>query len=126
MAAPVTNFNSSADFVQIRQGLQHSQVRNITLPNLLNAVTLNNGAVWTGNTGAGGFQLMAAANQKMGFWGATPIVRPAGTGELVGLLGNAATVTNAANFNSNGNTGNAAYNLNDIVKALKTAGLLTS
>jgi hypothetical protein len=90
---------------------------------LTGTLTSGNGAKITGNTGAGG--IMTAANQRLGFFNVTPIVQPAGTGELVGMAGNGATNANAANMTANGNTGNAAYSLNDVVKALKTIGLLT-
>jgi hypothetical protein len=64
------------------------------------------------------------SNQKLGLWGATPVIQPAGKGELLGLNGNAATAANATNMNSNGNVGNSQYGLNDLVKALKQAGVL--
>ncbi len=65
-------------------------------------------------------------SQKLGLWGATPIFQPAGVGELIGTGGNAANTILATNMNSNGNTGNAAYTMNDIVKALKLAGIMKS
>ncbi len=80
-----------------------------------------------GNTIVGtstGSKIATNSNQKLAFWGATPIVQPAGSGELIGILNNAATNVNATNMTSNGNTGTAAYSFNDVVKALKTAGLL--
>lgn len=67
-----------------------------------------------------------AANQKMGNWGATPIVQPSGTGELLGFTGNAATNANAVNFASNGNVGTKSYSLGDVVKAMKAKGDLAS
>lgn len=66
------------------------------------------------------------ANQKLGAWGATPIVQPSGTGELVGMNGNAVTAAQAANMNANGNNGTKYYTLNDVVKALKAAGWLAA
>ena len=64
--------------------------------------------------------------QLMSFWGGTPVVQPAFTGELVGLNGNAATNINATNMNSNGNVGSTNYTFNDLVKDLKTAGIIKS
>jgi hypothetical protein len=77
-----------------------------------------------------GTMIGTAANQKLGFYGATPVVQPAGAGEAAGAAGlqanNVATVTYVANTsNFSGNTGNAKYTINDIVKALKQAGFLT-
>lgn len=73
-----------------------------------------------------GTMLGNANTQKLGLWGATPVVQPSGTGELLGLNGNAATAANATNMNSNGNVGSTAYTLNDLVKALKQAGVIKS
>jgi hypothetical protein len=73
-----------------------------------------------------GSKLGTAANQKLGFWNATPVVQPSGTGELLGFTGNAATNANAVNFAANGNNGSKSYSLGDIVKALKNAGILAA
>ncbi len=88
--------------------------------------TYANGAIITANTGNGGLTIGGAANQKIGLWGATPIIKPSGTGELLGLNGFANTAIFATNMNSNGNTGNTAYTFNDVIKALKTSGILTA
>lgn len=71
-----------------------------------------------------GSQFGTAANQKIALWGATPIIQPSGIGELVGILGFADNAANATNMNSNGNTGTRRYTFNDVIKALKTAGIL--
>lgn len=78
-----------------------------------------------------GTQIGTANTQKAGFWGATPIVQPAGTAETAGIAGlqgsgtaTTSYVSNTTNFN--GNTGSKAYTVNDIVKALKTAGILAA
>ncbi len=94
---------------------------NMSLANTLTMGDASNVALNTGN----GSRVGTAANQKLGLWGATPIVQPAGTAELVGSVGNAATNANAVNMTSNGNTGSAAYSFNDVVKAMKKAGMLT-
>lgn len=66
------------------------------------------------------------ANQKQSFYGATPVTQPNGVGELLGLNGNAATAANATNMNSNGNLGSRYYNYNDLIKDLKTLGVLAT
>lgn len=85
---------------------------------------LTNFALGTGS----GTRIGTAANQKLAFYGETPIVQPASTGETAGsasLIANnnasSVYVTNVSTFN--GNLGNKAYTLNDIVKILKTSGL---
>jgi hypothetical protein len=88
----------------------------ITLADLRNvAVGTTNGTILAANNA-----------QKLGLWGATPIVQPAGTGELLGLNGNAATAANATNMNTNGNIGSTYYSFIDVVKAMKQAGVLKS
>lgn len=72
---------------------------------------VTNGLIFGGNT-----------NQKMGEFGVTAVIQPASKGELLGMNGNAATNANAVNMNSNGNVGNNAYTLSDVVKALKQMG----
>lgn len=78
-----------------------------------------------------GSQIGTAANQKLGLWGATPVIQPATTVDAIGVNGmfnNLCTVSqyilNTSNFN--GNVGNTTYTINAIVKALKQAGILTS
>jgi len=72
-----------------------------------------------------GTKLGTATSQKIGFWNATPIVQPSGTGETVGFTAGAGTpVTDASTFT--GNVGATAYRLSDIVKALKNAGLIAA
>ena len=67
--------------------------------------TMTNSAVLTANTGAGGFKIGGAANQRISLWGVSPVVQPSTTGELLGLNGFADTAANATNMNSNGNSG---------------------
>ena len=72
-----------------------------------------------------GTKLGTATTQKLGFWNATPIVQPSGTGETAGFTAGAGTpVTDASTFT--GNVGATAYRLSDIVKALKNSGLMAS
>ncbi len=85
--------------------------------------TMANNANFATNATTG--SMFATNNsQKVGFWGATPIIQPSGTGEVVGMVGNASNVICATNMTSNGNVGTKAYSMNDIVKALKNEGLL--
>lgn len=60
---------------------------------------------------------------KVGFFGATAVVRQNGTGETAGFSANIGTaVKDDSTFT--GNVGATAYRINDIVKALKNYGLL--
>jgi len=86
-------------------------------------LTITDGGNITVGTSTG-TQVATNASQKLGFWGATAVVQPSSSGELIGLNGNAATAANATNMNSNGNLGSTNYDLNDLVKALKTVGIL--
>lgn len=62
---------------------------------------------------------------KVGFFGATAVVRQNGTGESAGFSANVGTaVKDDSTFT--GNVGATAYRINDIVKALKNYGLLAS
>ena len=72
-----------------------------------------------------GSQIGIASTDKIGLWGATPVVQPSGTGETVGFTAGAGTgVNDDSTFT--GNVGATAYRINDIVKALKQAGILAS
>lgn len=72
-----------------------------------------------------GTQIGTATTQKLGFFAASPIVQPAGTGETVGFTAGAGT---AAKDDSTftGNVGTKAYRISDIVKALKNLGLIAA
>lgn len=104
---------------------------NITATNVSINSALNmaaNGTVTMGTntniavSATGGTRFATNATQLISLYGVTPVVQPAGTGELLGLNGNAATAANATNMNSNGNLGTKYYGINDIVKALKQLG----
>ena len=58
----------------------------------------------------------------LGFFGATPVVRPATTGTATGFTAGGTAVGDSSTFT--GGTGSTAYRISDIVKALKNLGLL--
>lgn len=81
---------------------------------------LTNFSLGTGS----GTRIGTAPNQKLGLFAVTPVIQPASTGEIVGGGGNGATNANTVNATFNGNLGNTAYTINDIVKGLKQLGAL--
>jgi hypothetical protein len=71
-----------------------------------------------------GVSVATAGTQKIGFYGATPIVRPTGTG-LTGLAGVGSSSTHVLLYTTfDGDLGSTAYAIGDIVKALKQLGLI--
>lgn len=98
----------------------------ITNASLSGVLTAGNGATIVGNASAGGLTIGTNNTQRIALFGLTPIVQPAGTGELIGTLGMADTTANATNMNSNGNVGTKRYSLNDTIRALKQLGVLQS
>jgi parallel beta-helix repeat protein len=72
-----------------------------------------------------GTKIGTATTQKLGFYNATPVIQPSTTGTTSGFTAGAGSaVDSAATFT--GNTGSIAYTIGDIVKALKTLGLLAA
>lgn len=71
----------------------------------------------------GGVQVGQSATDKVGFFGETPVVQPSSTGETTGFTAGSGT---AANDDSTftGDVGSTAYTIGDIVKHLKTLGLI--
>lgn len=64
-------------------------------------------------------------DDEIGFFGATPVSQPSGTGETTGFTAGSGTgVNDESTFT--GNVGSTAYRINDIVKALKNLGLIAS
>jgi hypothetical protein len=70
-----------------------------------------------------GTKIGTATSQKIGFFNATPVVQPATTGTTTGTSGGSGTALHA-NATFTGGVGSTAYTVGDIVKALKTLGLL--
>lgn len=76
---------------------------------------------------SGGLKLAVTNAQAMGLWGATPVVQPASTGTTTtGFTANASANALFAESTFTGNVGATAYTVSDIIKNLKTAGILAS
>lgn len=74
-----------------------------------------------------GSKIGTGATQLIGFWNATPVVQPASTGTTTaGFTANASANAVFAESTFTGNTGATAYTISDVVKNLKTAGLLAA
>lgn len=70
-----------------------------------------------------GTMIAATAAQKIGFYGATPIVQPSSTGTLIGFdPGVGDPVLQDSTFT--GNSGSKGYTIGDIVLHLKALGFL--
>lgn len=73
-----------------------------------------------------GTKIGTATGQKIGFFNATPVVQQNTTGTTAGFTANASAnaVFNESTFT--GDVGSTAYTMSDIVRALKTLGLLAT
>lgn len=72
-----------------------------------------------------GTKVGTASTEKLGFWGASPIVRPSSTGTTAGFTpGGGTAVTDESTFT--GDAGSTAYRISDIVKHLKRMGMLAT
>ena len=88
------------------------------------SVTAGNARHFTYSTSSG-TKHGTATNEMIGFWNATPVIQQSSTGETTGFTaGGGTAVTDASTFT--GNVGATAYRLSDIVKHLKTIGLIAS
>lgn len=87
-------------------------------------LTLDDGKNIVLNT-TNGTKIATASGQKLGFWNATPVIRPSSAGDTsIGAAGGANAVYRDTTFT--GGTGSTAYTIGDIVRALKLTGLITS
>lgn len=73
--------------------------------------------------GADGPPAGVPTNGPVGFYGTTPIARPSSTGQVAGFTAN---LGNAVQDNSTitGGIGSTAYTVGDIVRHLKSLGLI--
>lgn len=72
-----------------------------------------------------GTKIGTATTQKLGFYNATPVVQQSSTGEVTGFTAGSGTgVNDDSTFT--GDTGSTAYTVGDIVKHLKTLGLIAA
>ncbi len=69
-----------------------------------------------------GTKIGTASDQKLGFYGLTPVIQPSSTGETNGATTGAGNLNETSTFT--GNFGSRAYTILDIVKNLKTIGIL--
>lgn len=86
----------------------------------------------TSQAGASGTTLQSLStvlqidpDDKIGVFGATPVVQPSGTGETTGFTAGSGTSANDDSTYT-GNTGTKAYTVSDIVKALKNLGIMAA
>ncbi len=78
-----------------------------------------------GASSYGNIVISGGPSQKIGFFGNTPVIRPASTGETAGVFTYSEDQANLRHESTfTGNLGDKAYTISDIVKALKQLGLL--
>lgn len=73
-----------------------------------------------------GTQLGQSASDLVGFWGATPVVQPASPSGNTHTPAAGSVTGVFVNTTFDGSTGTTAYTVGDIVKALKSIGVLAS
>ncbi len=80
---------------------------------------------YVGSSSDDGMVVGRSSSHKISFYNATPVVQYSTTGTTTGFTAGSGT---AAKDDSTytGNTGSTAYTVGDIVKSLKTAGLIAS
>lgn len=80
---------------------------------------------YVGSSSDDGMVVGRSSSHKISFYNATPVVQYSTTGTTTGFTAGSGT---AAKDDSTytGNTGSTTYTVGDIVKALKTAGLIAS
>ena len=106
--------NMSAQVVQHARGIY---IHDMT------AYSLDHWGIWNEDRTHFGDDVEFVAGKKLGLFGATPVVQPSTTGEIIGMTpGIGTAVDDQATFT--GNMGATAYTINDVVKALKLLGIL--
>ena len=81
-----------------------------------NGINMTDGRHFIAGTSTGS-KIGSASTQKLGFWGATAVVQPTTAGAAATFTANAGTAVNdASTFDG--------YTLNQVVKALRTIGIL--
>lgn len=94
-----------------------------TAPNLFNGdFFFGDGLDLTVGTSSG-TRIGTAANQKLGFWGATAVSQFSTTGTTTGFTGGSGTAVKDDSTFTGGISGNA-YTIGDLVAALKTCGIM--
>jgi len=73
-----------------------------------------------------GTKFGTATNQRIGFFGATPLPQPSGVGTAAGYTAGATAATFHSDDTYTGNVGTRAFTINGIVAALKNLGLIAS
>lgn len=72
-----------------------------------------------------GSKIGTASTQKIGLWNAVPVVQPSSTGTTTGFTAGISTpVLSDSTFT--GGVGSTAYTIGDVVKHLKTIGIIAS
>jgi len=77
-----------------------------------------------GASSYGNIVISGGPSQKIGFYGNTPVIRPASSGETAGIFTPEGGADIRHDTTYTGNLGDKAYTISDIVKALKQLGLL--
>lgn len=90
-----------------------------------NAINLPSGGHIGLPTSGAGVRIGQASNQLLSFWGATPVVQRSATGTATGFTaGTGSAVLSLSTFT--GGSGATAYNISDVVLALKQIGVLAA
>ena len=107
----VLDSGAATVFAVAETGIDAAQ--NITLADAVNIIVDTNI----------GTKIGTAASQKLGFYNATPVIQPSVTGTTTGFTaGSGTAVQSGSTFT--GGTGTKAYTIGDIVKALKSLGIM--
>ena len=81
---------------------------------------------YVGSSSDDGMVVGRSSSHKISFYNATPVVQYSTTGTTTGFTAGSGTNWAQDDSTYTGNTGSTAYTVGDIVRALKTAGLIAS